>query len=119
MVIGAGWVFDFAKAKNMTISARAFCFSFGSGTWEEGAEAKTLIDDATGSWLSFAVDVHTPVMFELDKATNVEDSVKEYAKKHKEDIMEMGNLLSDLEGIGEVPSCIILHNSHLEAWVSN
>jgi hypothetical protein len=92
------------KVKPLTVTSNTLCFSFGSGSWEEGSEAKTLIEDLSGAWLSFSVDVHTPVTFEIDvKASNIEEQIKEYATKKKDEVLEMGDLLIDLESFGEAP----------------
>lgn len=98
------------KVKPLNVSSNELCFSFGSGSWEEGSEATTLIQDISGAWLSFSVDVHTPVTFEIDlKASNIEEQIKEYAAKKKDEVLELGDLLMDLESFGEAPLSPLSH----------
>lgn len=73
-------------------------FSFGSGTWTDGADAKNVLEQASGKYLTCAVTFQTLVILEgkrLPERLLALDSVVEKA-------VTLRTLLLGLEDAGEV-----------------
>ena len=98
---GRLWVY---AEKDLNIVKHTTCFSFGSGTWEEGDDAQKLTEDADAPWLLFALpDSKALVQLETDPKSSIPDTVKEYGKEHAGTTMTLEELLLDFERLGEAP----------------
>ena len=99
-----------AKDKDCNISASTFCFSMGSGVWEEGNDARSTIKDMDQPWLAFKmIDASAPVMFEVDgKCGNAPEAVKQIAKSKANQVLTLGELLTELENHGEARSTLAI-----------
>lgn len=92
-----------AGDKESMATVNEICFSFGTGTFEEGSDATNLMSDATQPWLSFKLNGPShPIMFEVEKASTTPKFVSDFAQKMKDKVMSLGALLNEFEQNGEV-----------------